>query len=168
MPANTFLSSTPVRQRIRVAGLVVRDNAVLLVEQISPRTGRRRWSSPGGGLELSDADIFRGMERELFEETGLRVRAGAIRFMSEFYDSDKHVLMIDIWIACYPVQGDTFGEVTNAHQRHDDHIGEVRWWSRDEFLALSPYANAPLLQAAFWDNLHDTSGAVIFLGRWEE
>jgi 8-oxo-dGTP diphosphatase len=37
------------------------------------------WALPGGWLERSDANLERALERELYEETGLRVRVGSIK-----------------------------------------------------------------------------------------
>lgn len=157
-----------IKQRIRLSGLAIRGNEVLLVEQISTRSSRKRWSSPGGGLELSDPDIFRGVEREMMEETGLHVRAGAVRFINEFFDIHTQTLMIDIWIECYPAEGDTYGEITMEHNRHDDNISDVRWWTREDFFAADHHANAPLFKPEFWDNLHQKADDVVYLGRWEE
>ena len=120
------------------------------------------------GLELSDPDIFRGVEREMMEETGLLVRAGAVRFINEFFDIHTQTLMIDIWIECHPAEGDTYGEITMEHNRHDDNISDVRWWTREDFFAADHHANAPLFKTEFWDNLHQKADDVVYLGRWEE
>lgn len=157
-----------IKQRIRLSGLAVRNGEVLLVEQVSPRTGLKRWSSPGGGLELSDPDIFRGVEREMLEETGLEVKAGDVRFINEFFDVHNQTLMIDVWIWCHPANGDAFGEISRHMNREDDYISDVKWWGREDFLNAGHRANAPLLKPEFWDNLHETAGEVIYLGRWEE
>src|SRR6266851_9969243 len=37
------------------------------------------WALPGGWLEGADEALERGLERELLEETGLRVRVGSIK-----------------------------------------------------------------------------------------
>jgi ADP-ribose pyrophosphatase YjhB (NUDIX family) len=37
------------------------------------------WALPGGWLEGDDEALERGLERELLEETGLRVRVGGVR-----------------------------------------------------------------------------------------
>jgi 8-oxo-dGTP pyrophosphatase MutT (NUDIX family) len=154
------------KHRIRLTGLAVRGHEVLLVEQESPRTGIRRWSTPGGGLEYDDADIFRGVEREMYEETGLVVQAGAIRFMNEFFHVSTDQLMLDVWIDCHPVGG-TWGEATMDNIRADDFITDLRWWSREAFCTSDRLANVPLLNPLFWDNLHAPVGPVIHLGRWE-
>jgi 8-oxo-dGTP diphosphatase len=156
------------KHRIRLTGLVYEQDRVLLVQHINPRTGIKRWSTPGGGLELSDPDIFRGVEREILEETGLLVSAGKIQFMNEFFDIYNNILMIDIWIQCHPLTGDRFGPINMDNIREDDYIIDVKWWNKTDFLSANHHANAPLLKEDFWDNLGVYKGDIVHLGRWEE
>lgn len=158
----------PIKQRIRLSGLALRGREVLLVEQRSPNTGLSRWTTPGGGLELTDADIFRGVEREMWEETGLRVRAGAVRFINEFFDTVNRTLMIDVWIECRPAEGGEFGELSLDFQQHDDYITDVQWWEKEAFLHPERRANGALLHPLFWEHLHQPAGPVVYLGRWED
>jgi 8-oxo-dGTP pyrophosphatase MutT (NUDIX family) len=151
-----------MKHRIRVSGILRRGEHILLVQQQNPKTGDRHWGIPGGGLEPEDADIFAGVVREVFEETGLRVRAGSLRFVSEYASSD--ILQINVWIECHPDDGEEFGEPTTANTRDDDYIVGVEWWPRD---ALSEVQKAPavLLKAAFWAGLDAPEGQVLHLGR---
>jgi 8-oxo-dGTP diphosphatase len=66
---------------IGVAALI-RDaeGRVLLVHRTYSRD--EPWALPGGWLEPSDGAIEQALTRELMEETGLRVEAGAIRAVS--------------------------------------------------------------------------------------
>jgi 8-oxo-dGTP diphosphatase len=50
---------------------------VLLVRRTYSRD--EPWALPGGWLERSDRNVERALERELREETGLRVRVGRVR-----------------------------------------------------------------------------------------
>lgn len=52
---------------ISVAGLVYKDNKVLLI-----KSNRRGWEIPGGVLEQGE-DILEGLKREIFEESGIIV-----------------------------------------------------------------------------------------------
>ena len=58
---------------------VIRDERgrIMLVHRTYSRD--EPWALPGGWLEGGDEALERGLERELLEETGLRVRVGAIR-----------------------------------------------------------------------------------------
>jgi 8-oxo-dGTP diphosphatase len=62
----------PAAPMVGVAGVVVRDGDVLLVRRgREPMLGA--WSLPGGVLEVGET-TGEGVVREIFEETGLRVR----------------------------------------------------------------------------------------------
>lgn len=156
-----------IRHRIRVSGILRRGDAMLLVEQRNPDTGQSRWVVPGGGLEVSDADIFAAVVREVFEETGLTVRAGTVRCLSEYLSVQKDILMLDVGIECFPVAAD-FGEPTLIHTRQDDYLVDVRWWTRAELATAGVRFNPKLGIDAFWDACNEPLGVVTPLGRWAE
>jgi len=60
-------------------GALIRDERgrIMLVRRTYSRD--EPWALPGGWLEGGDEALERGLERELLEETGLRVRVGAIK-----------------------------------------------------------------------------------------
>lgn len=64
----------PERPIVAVGGVVIHDSRVLLIRRGQPPF-EGRWSIPGGILEIGET-IALGIERELKEETGVRVRAG--------------------------------------------------------------------------------------------
>ena len=62
----------PQRPIVGVGGVVLRGDHVLLIRRgRDPMRGT--WSLPGGALELGET-IAEGVQREVWEETGLRVR----------------------------------------------------------------------------------------------
>ena len=157
-----------MKHRIRVVGILRRGDQILLVEQHNPHTGNRRWTPPGGGLEMSDPDIFAGVEREVFEETGLQVRAGQVRFVSEYANtSENPVLMISLWIECLPADNADFGIPTLAHTLADDYITDVQWWNRDDLFGKAN-VSASLQNDEFWKILDLPEPQVGHLGRRTE
>ncbi len=152
-----------MKHRIRVAGLVRRGDQILLVEQQNPDNGHKRWTIPGGGLEHTDADIFAGVERELFEETGLSVRAGRVRYISEYISHERAVLMLSLWIDCHPLEGSDFGEPTLANTLVDDYITDIGWWTRD--LLKDQKTSSALQKDDFWNHLQAPLESVVYLGR---
>lgn len=60
------------RWRISAYALVSHDHKYLLVKQM----GRTDWELPGGGVEISES-VQDGVVREVYEETGYRIRVGA-------------------------------------------------------------------------------------------
>ena len=60
---------------VRVVALV--DGRLLMIEQYHYLTGPM-WQLPGGGVDPDDQDSGAAARRELAEETGYRVRTGAV------------------------------------------------------------------------------------------
>ncbi|WP_433826928.1 NUDIX hydrolase [Actinoplanes sp. CA-015351] len=115
--------------------LLDRAGRALLLHGGDPaRPGKRWWFTPGGGLEPGET-VAEAAARELFEETGLRVRPGDLdgpvwHEVAEFeYDGGQYrqeqeffVLRVSDW------QVDTAG--MNADEQLT--ITEHRWWSAAE------------------------------------
>jgi 8-oxo-dGTP diphosphatase len=62
----------PERPIVAVGGVVIHESRVLLIRRGNPPL-EGRWSIPGGLLEVGET-IAQGIERELREETGVKVR----------------------------------------------------------------------------------------------
>jgi 8-oxo-dGTP diphosphatase len=63
---------------VGVAALIRDENGrILLVHRTYSRD--EPWAMPGGWLERGDNGMESALERELYEETGLRVRVGSVR-----------------------------------------------------------------------------------------
>jgi 8-oxo-dGTP pyrophosphatase MutT (NUDIX family) len=153
-----------MKHRIRVVGIVRRDDKILLIEQENPRTGQRSWSAPGGGLEPADEDIFAGVEREVLEETGLRVRSGAIRCISEYAIPDENFMQVSLWIECFLHDDQAPTDIHLGNNRPDDYLTGVQWWTR-EAISESPGMGYILMKNEFWDSLDAPGGMVAYLGK---
>ena len=154
-----------MKHRIRVCGIARTGDSLVLIQQVNPDTGHRRWTLPGGGMETTDGDIFRAVEREMFEETGLRVRAGQIRFISEHFANHDQCIMLTLWVDCSPDEDD-FGPLSLENTMHDDNIADVRWWSMADILAHDPdHMGRHIRKEEFWLGLDAPAGTVAYLGR---
>ena len=58
--------------RPRACGALIQDNVILMVRHVEP--SRSYWTLPGGGIEAGETPAEAAV-REVWEETGLRVRA---------------------------------------------------------------------------------------------
>jgi 8-oxo-dGTP diphosphatase len=115
----------PDRPIVGVGAVILRDRQVLLVRRDSePRRGE--WSLPGGMLELGET-LRQGVEREVLEETGLRVR---VKQVVEVFDSiipdaagrtEFHYVLIDF--LCVPIDGEL---------RAGSDVAEVVWAQADD------------------------------------
>lgn len=85
---------TPV---VAVGGVAVVDGAVLMVRRATePQSGR--WTLPGGRVEPGES-VTAAVERELFEETALEVRCGALLGWAERRGSDYHYVILDFAVS---------------------------------------------------------------------
>jgi 8-oxo-dGTP diphosphatase len=71
-PEKTEERTYPERPIVAVGGVVIHESQVLLIRRGKPPL-EGRWSIPGGLLEVGET-IAQGVERELREETGIKVR----------------------------------------------------------------------------------------------
>lgn len=73
---------------VAVAGLVTDANGRVLMI----RSPRRDWEFPGGQVEEGET-LTAALEREVFEETGVRVAAG--RLVGVYSNVKSHIVMLD-------------------------------------------------------------------------
>ncbi|MDP2840437.1 MAG: NUDIX hydrolase [Syntrophales bacterium] len=114
---------------VGVGAVVLRQGRILLVRRgVQPAQGL--WAIPGGGLRLGET-LQAGAEREILEEKGITIRAGAPLFTCDSFEKDGdgrirfHYVIIDM-AADY-----VSGEVKAA----DDAL-EARWLSPAEIRNL--------------------------------
>lgn len=81
----------PESPRAAVGAIVMRGGRVLLVERGNP-PAQGVWAIPGGSVELGET-MREAAEREVLEETGVRIRAGELvhAFDSVVRDDDGRV-----------------------------------------------------------------------------
>lgn len=105
MPASEY----PDAPRVAIGTVVIKGGAVLLVRRSKPPS-KGLWAIPGGSVELGET-LQQAAERELFEETGVRVKAGAPCFAFDALHRDQggrvkfHYVIVDLraeWIAGEP------------------------------------------------------------------
>lgn len=79
------------RVRIRSCALVTNNEKLLLVKQRVPTRAEPIWLPPGGEIEFGEraADAA---EREVAEETGLRIQCGPLSAIHEFTEPPYHAI----------------------------------------------------------------------------
>jgi mutator protein MutT len=134
--------SYPDRPIVGVGAVVIQDGKVLLVRRAAEPL-RGEWSLPGGMLELGET-LRQGVEREVLEETGLRVVAKEVldAFDSIFPDAEGraqfHYVLVDF--LC---------ELRGGDLRTGGDAAEALWASVDELerFGLSENAKRVILKA---------------------
>ncbi len=96
---STYKKST----RVRVCGLLIRDNALLLVKHLGLGPKGYAWLPPGGGVEFEES-VEEGLIREFREETHLTVSVGEFLFVNEYRDQNFH--SVELFFKVNYVSGD--------------------------------------------------------------
>jgi ADP-ribose pyrophosphatase len=130
-----------LRPTIGVGGIVMREDKVLLVQRAAPPF-KGLWTFPGGTIEWKET-LKDALEREIFEETGLTVRAGQVAHVYELIHEEEnhefHFIIIEL-IAEY---------VEGALKAASD-ASDARWISSSDLGQLQiPPETMDLLQQIF-------------------
>ncbi len=77
--------------RIRVCGLLIEDDQILLVKLLSPLSNELIWIPPGGGVDFGERRE-EALQREFLEETGLHIETGEHLFTNEVIHPPYHAI----------------------------------------------------------------------------
>ena len=89
--------------RLAVRAVIVEDNRLLLVNAF-PGGQSNLWCAPGGGVE-PHASLPDNLFREVYEETGLRIRVGPPCLVNEFHNPDTGFHQVETFFRCRVVEG---------------------------------------------------------------
>ena len=78
--------------RVRVCGLCIEDDHVLVINHKGIRAGDF-WAPPGGGLQFGET-LETCLKREFVEETGFHIEVQDFQLISEFINIPLHALEI--------------------------------------------------------------------------
>ncbi len=120
----------PQSPRVAIGTVVIRDGAVLLVRRAKPPS-EGLWAIPGGSVELGET-LQQAAERELFEETGVRARAGQPCYAFDAVHKDAqgrvqfHYVVVDLK-----------AEFICGEPEAGDDVLEARWVRPHELRAMA-------------------------------
>jgi 8-oxo-dGTP diphosphatase len=90
----------PDYPRVGIGAIVIKEGKVLMIKRAA-KPNQNLWAIPGGMLELGET-LQEGAEREIFEETGIRIKAGNPIYTFDFMERDSdgqlhfHYIIIDL------------------------------------------------------------------------
>ncbi len=90
----------PIQPKLAVGAVVFKDQKVLLVKR-GKAPAKGLWAIPGGSVKLGET-LKQAAEREVLEETGIRIKAGDPVYSFESIDRDKkgkvlfHYYIVDL------------------------------------------------------------------------
>ncbi len=144
-----------IKQRISAGGIVVADSKVLLVHHYQ-KNEFDFWVLPGGGIEENEG-IFRAAEREVLEETNLKVNAERIAYIEEFMDEGKYVCKF--WVYCSLDQG----KLSTEHKGADEgFLKDAKFFSEEELRGMNVFP--AILRNDLWQDLDHEFSAIKYLG----
>ena len=91
MDSNTINEIYGNKIRIRVCGILVKNNALVLIKHNGIGNTGYLWAPPGGGLEFNEK-IEDALKREFKEECNLDIRVKDFLFINEFIEAPLHAI----------------------------------------------------------------------------
>lgn len=122
-PLSPFVSVALHNSR-RVRVLVISSSNILLLRT---RLGHQKWSTPGGGVNKNENPIDAAV-RELYEETGIKVKPDMLNFIGE-----KRLPENKLWPrydAMFYVVKLSTTQKTNTHSKYE--IIDTKWFKISE------------------------------------
>ncbi|MBC7387884.1 MAG: NUDIX domain-containing protein [Opitutaceae bacterium] len=77
--------------RIRVSGVCLKEDSILLIKHLSIGKEGVLWAPPGGGMKFGET-IIETLKREFLEETGLIIETGELILVNEYLESPLHAI----------------------------------------------------------------------------
>ena len=77
--------------RVRVCGIFIQDDKILLVNHKGLTQTGNFWAPPGGGIHFGEP-ARESLAREFLEETGLKIKVGKFLFINEYISKPLHTI----------------------------------------------------------------------------
>lgn len=83
--------------RVRVHGICIQDGKLLVIGHQGLRPEGLWWAPPGGGVDPGES-LEEAVQREMEEETHLKVSVGAMMAWTEFLQPPLHAVEFFFWV----------------------------------------------------------------------
>ena len=110
---------------VGVGAVVIHDDRVLLIKRGKP-PNQHQWAIPGGKVKPGET-LQQAAEREIYEETGIKIRAGKSVFTFEHIEHSE-----DGRLRAHYVVTDLLAEYVSGEIRAQSDAAEAKWFSRHE------------------------------------
>lgn len=115
--------------RVRVCGICVQDDKILLINHSGMNESGEFWSPPGGGLQFGET-IENCLKREFLEETKTMILVGNFLKINEFVKPPFHA--IELFYEVKIVSGEI--QIGFDPEMEEQIIKDVKWLSFEEVL----------------------------------
>ena len=138
------------------AGIIVEsEGKLLLVRHVRP--GKYDfWVAPGGGVQGQE-ELTAAAQREVREETGLRVEADKLFYIEELIQPDLRICKF--WFIGHLLGGQLSASAPEARA---EHITEAAWLSRSELQSKTVFP--PVLLSRYWEDRANANAGPLHLG----
>jgi 8-oxo-dGTP diphosphatase len=144
--------------RVRVNALIISDSRLLLVQIVSPATGKTFWMPPGGGVQFGES-LSEALVREVKEETGLGIKPLKPRYVTEYIRHPYHA--VEFYYSCVVTGGEpkmgTDPELGSDRQI----IKNIRWTELENLKETELYP--AFLKRERPEDICDNSGEIRFI-----
>ena len=123
----------PTQFNIRVYGILIQKNKVLLTDEI--RSGISMTKFPGGGLEFGEG-LKEGLMREFMEELNVRIHVGELFYINDFFQRSSFSQTDQLLSIYYKVDLED-GVIVSTEKPFNFEFDEpqcFRWVSLDEIM----------------------------------
>lgn len=121
------------RLRMRVCGICISDDRILMVRHKMVGPENVFWSPPGGGMQFGES-APQALLREFFEETGLTVEVGDMLFVNEFIAPPLHA--VELFFQIKNVSGTLQTGLDPEFSEGNQIIQDVRFMDMSEIKTL--------------------------------
>jgi len=140
--------------RVRVCGLLIESNKMLLLKHEGLGPKGHLWSPPGGGIEFGDESKAR-LKKEFLEETGLEIAIHRFLFINEHIDDQHHA--IELFFSVQQVSGKV--RLGADPEQEKQILTDLKFLSLEEIQALpSGTAHALFSSITTFEDIYELSG----------
>lgn len=119
--------------RLRVCGILISNNKILLIKHKGLGKVNEFWLPPGGEVEINET-IIEALYREFYEETRLHIKNQRFGFVKEFIEKPLHAIELYFFINEY-FGNETLGSDPELMDKQS--ISELRWLSLKDLIELN-------------------------------
>ena len=120
----TIIKKFGNKLRVRVCGLCIENDKILLVNHHSLNDGGDFWGPPGGGMEYGQS-AEENLKREFLEETGLHIEIEKFLFVHEYLSPPLHA--IELIFKVRKIGGNLYTGFDPEMGRKQQIIGNVKF-----------------------------------------
>jgi len=119
--------------RVRVCGILIEDEKVLLINHRNIGPLGYLWSPPGGGVEFSES-LHEALKKEFLEETSLHIEVRDYLFVNEHIDNRHHA--IELFFSVKRISGDPELGSDPELDASNQILQDIKYFSFDEIKQL--------------------------------